>query len=64
MHSVRFERVELAVQKGPAAEFDQALRSVVDKVTQARALSGGKDDGFHLRLSVDFRAPTAFQMRP
>jgi hypothetical protein len=32
-------------------------------MTKARALSGGKNDGFHVRLSVDF-APTAFQMRP
>jgi hypothetical protein len=63
VHAIRFKRVELAVEQGPPAELDQALGPIVDEVAKARTLSGGKDDGFHVRLSVDF-APTAFQMRP
>ncbi len=56
VHAVRFERVELAVEQGPAAEFDQALGPVVDEVAEAGTLAGGKNDGFHFRLSVDFAA--------
>ena len=62
--SVRLERVELAIEKGPTAEFDQALGPAVDQVSEPRALAGGEDDGFHFRLSIDLCGPLPSKCGP
>ena len=49
------ERVELAVEQGAPAEVDQALGPVVDQMAEARALAGGKDDGFHCAAALGFQ---------
>ena len=41
------EIAELAVEQAAPVEVDQAFGPVVDQMAEARALAGGKDDGFH-----------------
>ena len=50
--------------RAPAGARVASSYGALDEMTEARTLAGGKDDGFHFGLSVHFRAPTAFQMRP
>ena len=64
VHAVRFERVELAVEQGPAAELDEALGPVVDQVAEAGSLAGGKDDRFHFRLSIELCGPLPSKCGP
>ena len=64
--SVHGECVELAVEQCAAVEVDQALGPVVDQMAEARALAGGKDDGFHIAVAVPSKcgADWALAMQP
>jgi nitrogen regulatory protein P-II 1 len=48
VHSIGFQSIEPAVEERAPVEIDQALGPFVDEMAKARALTGGKDDRFHV----------------